>query len=277
MPVMEQERTPAVTTDANHGNRELSTNYEMFIGALSVLSIFNLVVIVFFSQSDLAQICLIIGIFLSVIFISDFGYRFATANDRRWYFLHQYGYLDLLSSLPIEQLKILRFARIIRVYRLMRRYGARTLVRTFVAERAQSALLVLGFAIILLLEFGGWLEYRIESVAGGNIQSASDGVWYTFVTITTVGYGDRYPITNAGRLVGMLIMIAGVALFGTLTGYLANAFLAPPKPQVPTADELIGMPAPQAAVVDLQRLVAESRAAHDALEAKVSELQDLLS
>ena len=62
-----------------------------------------------------------------------------------------------------------------------------------------------------------------------NIKDASDALWYVYVTVTTVGYGDRYPVTNAGRVVGVLIMTVGVGLFGTLTGFLANAFVSPAK------------------------------------------------
>src|SRR4029453_13688070 len=63
----------------------------------------------------------------------------------------------------------------------------------------------------------------------GNIKDASDAIWYTYVTVTTAGYGDRSPVSNAGRLVGVLIMTVGVGLFGTLTGFLANAFVTPAK------------------------------------------------
>lgn len=55
---------------------------------------------------------------------------------------------------------------------------------------------------------------------------AGDALWYLVATMSTVGYGDLYPVTDAGRLIGTLIIV-GVAVFGTLTGFLANAFLAP--------------------------------------------------
>ena len=55
------------------------------------------------------------------------------------------------------------------------------------------------------------------------------------MTITTVGYGDFYPVTNPGRVVGAITMLLGIAVLGTLTGYLANAFLAPAKGE-PGAD-----------------------------------------
>jgi voltage-gated potassium channel len=62
-----------------------------------------------------------------------------------------------------------------------------------------------------------------------NIKTASDAIWYTIVTISTVGYGDRYPTTGPGRIIGALIIIVGVGIFGTFTGYLANLFLSPQK------------------------------------------------
>ena len=52
------------------------------------------------------------------------------------------------------------------------------------------------------------------------------------MTISTVGYGDQFPVTNAGRVMGSLIIVVGVGIFGTFTGYLANLFLAPRKAEV---------------------------------------------
>ena len=67
---------------------------------------------------------------------------------------------------------------------------------------------------------------RLESAdSEANITTASDALWYTLVTISTVGYGDQFPVTNAGRLLGAFVIVVGVGIFGTLTGYLANAFL----------------------------------------------------
>jgi voltage-gated potassium channel len=265
-----------MTTDASQTSELKGTTYELFIGALSVLSIFNLILLIVVPGTDLAEVALIIDLFLSLIFLADFTMRLGTAESRTGYFFRQWGFIDLVSSLPLPQLKILRLTRIFRAGRLMRKYGAKAMITEFIGNRAQSALLILVFLIILVLEFGGWLMFRIEAPAGGNIQSPSDAVWYTFVTITTVGYGDRFPITNAGRIVGMVIMIAGVGLFGTLTGYLANTFLAPPKKKSSAAAVETPVAPEQAAVADLQRLLTESRAAQEALEAKVTELSGIL-
>ena len=67
-----------------------------------------------------------------------------------------------------------------------------------------------------------------RSAPDANIQSASDAMWWVYVTITTVGYGDHYPVTTTGRLVGIAVMTMGVGLFGTLAGFIANKLLADP-------------------------------------------------
>jgi voltage-gated potassium channel len=68
-----------------------------------------------------------------------------------------------------------------------------------------------------------------------NIHTASDAIWWSYVTITTVGYGDRYPVTEWGRLVGVLLLSTGVGLFAVITGFIANVFLAPRRAQANAA------------------------------------------
>ena len=88
------------------------------------------------------------------------------------------------------------------------------------------------FVAILMWEFGSLaiLAVEVRSPAG-NIKTASDALWYSLVTMSTVGYGDQFPVTNLGRVIGSFIILVGVGLFGTITGFLANAFLAPRKPK----------------------------------------------
>jgi len=217
----------------------------------------------------------IIDGFLSLIFLADFLYRFFTAGSKSRYFFSQFGWADLLTSLPIPLAKILRAFRVFRAGRLMGKRGARYILGEFLGNRAQSALLTLLFFIILVLEFGGMAMVAVESSsAEANIRTPSDAVWYTYVTITTVGYGDHYPVTTEGRLIGIVIMTAGVGLFGTLTGYLANAFLAPPKRK---EDQItIGNDNPKAKFVELKQMLKEQKQAQLALEAKINEIEALL-
>lgn len=269
-----------------------STGYEIFIGALSVLSIVNLVVVYAFIEDETLQTVLSVmnGLF-SVIFLADFIYRLATAPSRGAYFFKQFGWADLLASLPFPQFKILRVFRLIRVFRLLRDLGPRTIWRTLVRDRAGSALLVLLLMGILVLQFGSLTMLYVEQDSpDANITSASDAIWYTMVTISTVGYGDQYPVTSAGRIVGALIIVIGVGIFGTFTGYLANLFLAPraeqaeepgsaplsaAEPHVAQSGEASGrsdarsVVVPTATMEDLRALLAES-------ESRLTEMRLLL-
>ncbi|WP_401000615.1 ion transporter [Agromyces sp. GXQ0307] len=207
-----------------------STGYEIFVGALSVLSIVNLVLMYALADDALDTVLQVMNALFSAIFLIDFVYRLATAPQRGAYFFRHFGWADLLASLPFAQLKILRLFRIVRVVRLFRELGARTIWRTLVRDRAGSALYALLLMGVLVLQFGSLTMLYLEQRApGANITSASDALWYTIVTISTVGYGDEYPVTNAGRFAGALMIVVGVGIFGTFTGYLANLFLAPRK------------------------------------------------
>ena len=121
---------------------------------------------------------------------------------------------------------------------------------------------------IIVLEFGSLSMLRVEQNAPeANITTASDAIWYTIVTISTVGYGDQYPVTDAGRTIGAGIIVLGVGIFGTFTGYLANFFLSPRKkeqaPIVNAADS-------RTATVEGLRMRLE------ASEAKLTEIRKLL-
>lgn len=207
-----------------------SPGYEIFIGVLSVLSIVNLLLAVLIRDPALQTILTVMNGLFSAIFLGDFIFRLATAPARGAYFFRHFGWADLLASLPLAQLMILRVFRLIRVYRLLRAMGPRTVWRTLIHDRAGSALLVLLLMGILVLQFGSLgMLYLEEDAEGANITTASDALWYTIVTISTVGYGDRFPVTDAGRLWGTAIIVVGVGIFGTFTGYLANLFLSPRK------------------------------------------------
>jgi voltage-gated potassium channel len=69
------------------------------------------------------------------------------------------------------------------------------------------------------------LEFEVPAV--GNIKTPEDAVWWAISTMTTVGYGDAYPTTSEGRLIAVLLMAAGVRVFGTLSGLAASWFLSP--------------------------------------------------
>jgi len=109
--------------------------------------------------------------------------------------------------------------------------GPGGILRWLLRDRAQGALYAMTFLVILVLEFTGVMVLYFEPGApNANITTGGDALWWGIVTVTTVGYGDQYPVTPGGRIVGVFLLVAGVVLFATLSGYLANAFLSPKRP-----------------------------------------------
>jgi voltage-gated potassium channel len=272
---------------ASKGSTELkSLGYEIFVAAVSILSIVNLVLLALIREQSIEYVLYAMNAILSAVLFGDFCYRLATAPSRWGYLGRGFGWADLLASVPLPQLKLLRVFRLVRVWRLVQAYGGRSVVRALVRDRAGSALYSLLLAALLVLEFGSLAMLRLEqSAPGSTITTASDALWYNIVTMATVGYGDTYPVTNAGRVLGALVIVVGVGIFGTLTGFLANAFVGassgdqqseqrepPESPSEPEARP-DGPGAPEGdlldAVVRLQQQAASQQAALHDLERRL--------
>jgi voltage-gated potassium channel len=241
--------------------------YEIFIASLAILSIVNLVLLYVIPVPDMRNILFVMNALLTIVFLGDFFYRLFTAKSKSRYFWREFGWADLVSSLWFEQLKVFRLFRLVKVYRLMKEKGAKQVAKALFTNRAGSALLTLLLVGILMMEFGSLGMLRLEQdVAGANITSASDSMWYTVVTMSTVGYGDQYPVSNPGRVLGTVIIIVGVGIFGTLTGFLANAFLSPRRAKATASEE------PDALVTQLatlKDLAAQQQAAIADLETQL--------
>ncbi len=239
--------------------------YEIFMAGLSILSIVNLALGLLVQDDALREVVTVMNLLLTVIFMIDFVYRFTKAPSKKAYLVHGYGWADFLSAMPFQSTNVLRLFRLIRVYRLLSDYGVKRVARSLVKDRAESALLMLLLIGMLVLEFGSLEMLRLEqNVQGSNITSASDAMWYVIVTMATVGYGDAYPISNPGRVMGTVIIVVGVGIFGTLTGYLANLFLTPAKRS--TEDQ----PA------DVMKRLTELKQLNDKQQQAISELEAIL-
>jgi voltage-gated potassium channel len=258
--------------------------YEIFIGLLAVISLFNLAVSVLPFSPIQKEIAKIVDIPLTLIFLLDFTSRLLRSEPKRVYFIEQRGWLDLLGSLP-SFFRLFRIFRLIRVTRLLGEYGVKNIVRSFVKNRADNALIVVLFLVLLVLEFGSMLVSFFEQQdPNANIQSGGDAVWWAFVSITTVGYGDQYPVTQGGRTMAVFVLATGVGLFGVLSGYLANFFLAPaakdePEAAAPAAEPVAldaaptSAPAPAGASdrADLIRMVEGLETDLNVLRARLAE------
>ncbi len=161
-----------------------------------------------------------------LLFLIDFIYSMAIADNRRRYFF-TWGWIDLLTSIPaMGPFRWGRAARVLRILRLMRGVrSAKEITDYLLTRRAESAFLAVALISILLLTFSSVAIVEFERGTEANISGAEDALWWAFVTMTTVGYGDRYPVTTEGRLVAVALLIVGVGLFGTFTAFVASWFV----------------------------------------------------
>jgi voltage-gated potassium channel len=258
---------------ADAKNRELKgVGYEVFILLLSILSVFNLVLTAIGTfigrQGPALDVVFAMDSIITPFFVFDFLYRLLTASSRAGYFFRGSGWADLLAVIPM--FRAFRIFRIVRVVGLLRAYGPRRFLADLVEARASATFLLTIFLVILVLEVAGAsIYYAEQSDTAANIGSAGDAIWWGLVTITTVGYGDRFPVTPVGRVIGVFLLMAGIGLFSVLTGFISNLFLAPPsKPRVARSPD-----DPRAAIVAVRALLAEQEERAEAIRTHLDELE----
>ena len=117
-----------------------------------------------------------------------------------------------------------------------------------------------------------------DSVPGANIVTAGDAVWWVLVTVATVGYGDMYPVTSNGRFVAIFVIVAGVGLFGILSGFLTRSFLGGQQSTKDTTDQSVDINEQLdqilAELKEIKQSQQEDRANQESMDAK---LQDRLA
>ncbi|MGL6316860.1 ion transporter [Vibrio sp. WXL103] len=195
-----------------------------------ILSIYVLLALlfghIFNPQEDVRQVLRVADTVVCLFFLLDFVLRFAKAPNK-WAYM-RWGWIDLLSSIPLlDNLRYGRLVSVARIFRIMRVIRSVKMLLTFVLRsRMQGTFSLVAAMSIILIVFGavGILEFE-RDVAGANITNAIDALWWAFVTMTTVGYGDYYPVTTGGRMIATMLMISGVGLFGTFTGFVATWFV----------------------------------------------------
>jgi voltage-gated potassium channel len=165
-----------------------------------------------------------------VFFLLEFGVRFYR-TERKLAFL-KWGWIDLVASIP--QVGWLRAGRTLRLVRLLRILWAfrstKHLLHHLFRSRVQGTFAAAALVAALMVVFSAIAILQVETRPDSNIKTAEDALWWAYSTITTVGYGDKYPVTGAGRLIAAALMTVGVGLFGTFTGFLASWFVQERRP-----------------------------------------------
>jgi voltage-gated potassium channel len=222
--------TAAAPVTRHHGN-----SYEIFILVLTVLSLVVMGALLLPLDQATVDALLFWDNFICVIFLIDFAYEISGSHPRREYFLHKRGWLDLLGSIPslgilriTALLRLFRLSRLARVLRLLGGQKRGALVRDVLHNRSQYALFLTVLLAIIVMTVSSVLVLQFEGRSpDANIKSGGDALWWALVTITTVGYGDFFPVTTLGRFTAAFVMLSGVGIIGALASILASILLAP--------------------------------------------------
>ena len=214
-----------------------SNSYNIFILVLTVFSLAIMVLLLLPLDDATLGVLTFYDNLICVIFLVDFGVNLAASRPKRDYFITRRGWLDLLGSVPslgffpaTGLLRIARLSRLARVTRMLRGGNRKQLVDDVLNNRGQYALFITVLSAFAVLSVSTVLIIQVESrSAEANIETGGDALWWAFVTITTVGYGDQYPVTALGRTVGVFVMFAGVGIIGSLASILASILVPQPE------------------------------------------------
>ena len=155
---------------------------------------------------------------LIIGFAVEYLVRLWFAKDQ-WRFIKQ-NWFDLLAILPLDS--VFPLARLMRLARLIRLFKSSPLLWSAVTSK--SVRLILLFLLVFMLWSSAGF-YFLEKGKNPVIHSFGDALWWAVVTTTTVGYGDIAPVTSAGRMIAVVLIISGVALTGMFTANMANHWM----------------------------------------------------
>ncbi len=215
-----------------HGN-----SYNIFILILTVLSLLVMIVMLLPLSEQTIKLLSFYDTLICIIFLIDFSYNLIRTPKKSDYFIRQRGWLDLLGSIPSfgitkygGLLRLARLSRFARIAKLLQGENKKKLIKDVLENRGQYATFITILLALIVLTVASVLVLQFESASpDAKILTGRDAFWYAMVTITTVGYGDYYPVTSGGRITAMFIMFAGVGIIGALASILASLLVSSPS------------------------------------------------
>ncbi len=217
----------------------LINNNKTFIKFIYTLIILNIIAIVLESYKDLrvayGSIFRVFEIVSVIIFTIEYILRLWTTKNKLKFATSTFGIIDLIAILPfylpflfafdLRILRILRLFRMLRVFKLGR-YSKSLKLISNVLKDTKAELSITIFVAFILLVFSSTLMYYVENDAQPeNFASIGHAFWWAIATLTTVGYGDVYPITGLGKFLSAIIALIGIGFVALPTGIISSAFI----------------------------------------------------
>ena len=230
----------------------VSKIFDLVIIGLIVLNISMVIAETFTLSESVKNVFSVLEIISVVIFSIEYALRVWTADllhpdlspvkARMRYVFSFMALMDLLAILPFYvpfiipvDLRVLRTLRVTRLLRLFKvnRYSSALATIGKVFKRKGSQLVASMFIVSLLMLIASVLMYSIENAAQPNVfHNAFDALWWAIATLTTVGYGDIYPITAGGKMLSSVIAILGIGLIAVPTGIISAGFMETIEPKI---------------------------------------------
>jgi len=161
------------------------------------------------------------------VFAAEYGIKLYLAPNRRQFVRHHIPDLIVVVVPMLRPLRVLRSVRLLRLLRLalLAGFAAKGLreARSILRHRGLNWVLLI-VLVLNLVAAAAVLEFE-RGNPDANIGSYPDALWWAVTTITTVGYGDRFPMSPAGRGVAVVLMVSGIAMFGVVTATIAAYFV----------------------------------------------------
>jgi voltage-gated potassium channel len=221
------------------GSTNRSNAYHIFILVVTVYSLIIMVALFLPLSQPTFDLLETYDNVICAIFLVDFGLTLYRSPSRSRYFFKERGWLDLLGSVPslgvfrlTALFRLARLSRLARINRILRGQNQRELVQDVLRNRGQYAVFVTLILGMLVLSLSSVFILQFESQSPeANITTGGDALWWAVVTITTVGYGDKYPVTAGGRLIALFVMFTGVGIIGALASILSSFLVVSPTPE----------------------------------------------
>ena len=213
-------------------NSGMGLYFNFFIQFLIFVSIVNFSILTLPNLSIKTQeIINGLEIFCVSVFTVEYLLRIYSASSRVKFFFSFFGLIDLIAILPfyltlgmdLKSLRAIRLFRILRLFKFLR-YGntMEKIKKSFNSIKRELFLFTL--ATLMLLYFSSIGIYYFENKAQPEVfASIFDAMWWSVATLTTVGYGDVYPITNGGKIFASVIVFIGLGLVAIPTGLIASS------------------------------------------------------
>ena len=229
------------------------TAYNLFIMLLTILSLVIMVAVILPLSPATNRLLRAYDNLICVVFLVDFTINLKRAPNPRDYFVGDRGWLDLLGSIPTfgvlrftALFRLARLSRLARLWKLTRSKHKHQMVQEVLHNRSQYAVFITLSATMVVLMVCSALVLQAEShPSDANITTGGDALWWAVVTITTVGYGDAYPVTAFGRIVAVFVMVAGVGIIASLASILTSIISPSPSQSASSTVSIVANEQPE--------------------------------